>query len=282
MSFHQHTTAICESNTIGDQTSVDAYSVISKTARLGKHCKIGCFSHIKDKCDIGNQTSIGSNCVIAEKVQIEEDCKLGDNVSILAGIQIGQGAVIRSGSVVTRHVPPHAIISGNPAEIEYYASENVESLDQSIVTSNKKIDAPLSLDVGRSALWPLPNFDDMRGTLTVSEYEKDLPFKPERSFLVYNVPNNKIRGEHAHKQCDQFLIAVHGTLSILLDDGKARREVQLQSPDQGVYMPAGIWGTQYKFSSDAVLLVFASRPYENDDYLRTYADFLNYINQNDA
>ncbi|OYZ76252.1 MAG: hypothetical protein B7X88_21775 [Polaromonas sp. 17-63-33] len=116
--------------------------------------------------------------------------------------------------------------------------------------------------------------DDIRGSLTVGEVPTEVPFPPSRYFAVFGVPSIGLRGEHAHKQCQQFLICLHGSCRVLLDDGDRRCEVFLDRPDIGVFMPEMIWGTQYQYSSDAVLLVFASRPYEADDYLRTYDDFL--------
>ena len=134
--------------------------------------------------------------------------------------------------------------------------------------------ARVPLDVGDSALYLMRRFTDARGALTVGEVPTEVPFSPARYFAVYDVPSVELRGEHAHKQCQQFLICLHGSCRVLLDDGLQRCEVTLNRPDMGVFMPEMIWGTQYCYSHNAVLLVFASRPYEADDYLRTYDEFL--------
>jgi hypothetical protein len=115
---------------------------------------------------------------------------------------------------------------------------------------------------------------DVRGALTVGEVPTEVPFSPARYFTVFDVPSIELRGEHAHKKCQQFLLCLHGSCRVLLDDGKTRCEVTLDRPDMGVFMPEMLWGTQYRYSHDAVLLVFASRTYEADDYLRTYDEFL--------
>jgi hypothetical protein len=115
---------------------------------------------------------------------------------------------------------------------------------------------------------------DARGALTVGEVPSELPFAPARYFAVFDVPTVELRGEHAHKRCQQFLICLHGSCRVLLDNGEDRCEVTLDRPDMGVFMPEMIWGTQYRYSPDAVLLVFASHPYDAEDYLRTYDDFL--------
>jgi hypothetical protein len=114
---------------------------------------------------------------------------------------------------------------------------------------------------------------DARGALTVGEVASELPFQPERYFIVFDVPSLELRGEHAHKECHQFLICVHGSCRVLIDDGVNRCEVTLDRPDLGVHMPPMIWGTQYRYSRDATLFVFASQAYRADDYIRDYASF---------
>ncbi|MCA2185153.1 FdtA/QdtA family cupin domain-containing protein [Nonomuraea cavernae] len=127
--------------------------------------------------------------------------------------------------------------------------------------------------MGKATLHELRVAKDLRGELSVGEFERELPFRPARYFLVYNVPSREVRGEHAHRRCDQFLICVRGSCGVLLDDGRNRREISLDRPSRGVYMPAMIWGTQYRYSPDALLLVFASHPYDPDDYIRSYDEF---------
>ena len=131
----------------------------------------------------------------------------------------------------------------------------------------------ISLGVGDCALYLMRRIVDERGGLTVGEMPAEVPFSPARYFAVFDVPSQELRGEHAHKRCQQFLICLHGSCRVLLDDGEQRCEVTLDRPDVGVFMPEMIWGTQYRYSPDAVLLVFASRTYEAKDYLRTYEEF---------
>ena len=114
----------------------------------------------------------------------------------------------------------------------------------------------------------------------MGEVPAELPFVPARYFTVFDVPSVELRGEHAHKRCEQFLMCLHGSCRILLDDGVQRCEVTLDRPDIGVYMPPLIWGTQYRYSADAVLLVFASHAYEASDYLRTYDEFISQCGKN--
>jgi len=130
------------------------------------------------------------------------------------------------------------------------------------------------LRVKGAALHVLPEIRDLRGTLTVGNFAREVPFTPKRYFMVYDVPSKHVRGEHAHRNCAQFLICVRGSVRVLVDDGTSREEVILDTPMCGLYVPATIWAAQYRHSSDAMLLVFASELYDSADYIRDYEVFL--------
>jgi dTDP-4-dehydrorhamnose 3,5-epimerase-like enzyme len=191
--------------------------------------------------------------------------------------------MVGAGSVVTRSVPPNAIVTGNPAGIIGYthSGQASEETAPDRVTEGLRSQR-LELGVGEAALFQLKRVGDMRGELTVAEFERELPFVPQRYFLVFNVPTRETRGEHAHRACQQVLTCVHGSCVVLLDDGHRRREVELNRPDVALYLPAMVWGTQYRYSPDAVLLVFASAPYDPADYIRSYDEFLHAIKTLDA
>jgi UDP-2-acetamido-3-amino-2,3-dideoxy-glucuronate N-acetyltransferase len=124
-------------------------------------------------------------------------------------------------------------------------------------------------------LYRFPSVKDPRGDLTVGEFENEFPFRPKRYFIVSGVPSGEIRGEHAHKQCHQFLICAYGQCSVTVDDGTTRLEVVLNQPSMGIHVPPMIWGRQWQYSADAALLVFASELYDPNDYIREYDAFLN-------
>ena len=96
----------------------------------------------------------------------------------------------------------------------------------------------------------------------------DLPFIPQRFFTVFDVPSTYVRGSHAHIACEQLLICLKGSVRAVVDDGHVRQEFLLDRPDVGLYIGPQIWGTQYAYTSDAVLLVLASLPYDAADYIR--------------
>jgi len=125
-----------------------------------------------------------------------------------------------------------------------------------------------------ASVYEIPYFVDDRGALNVLEIARELPFGCQRVFYTYAVKEGCVRGEHAHKVCEQFLIALRGRLCVSVDDGTHRDEIVLETPSQGLHLPAGCWGEQYSHSPDCILLVLASRPYENEDYIRTYDEFI--------
>lgn len=234
-------------------------------------------------CRVGNNVEIDRRAVFAgPDIVLEDHVRLDAACVIGPGVTIRRGAWVRPGAVVLMDIPPNAIVEGNPAQVVGYRknrSQNdtaASSLQQMSHDDVSHLDRPTQVDlgVGNSRLFLMRRIVDPRGALTVGEVPAEVPFKPNRYFIVFDVPSKELRGEHAHKKCQQFLICVHGSCRVLLDNGTERCEVTLDRPDMGVYMPAMIWGTQYKYSRDAVLLVFASHSYYADDYLRTYDDFL--------
>ena len=95
--------------------------------------------------------------------------------------------------------------------------------------------------------------------------------------MVFDVPGRDVRGEHAHRSCKQFLVAAQGSVSVVVDDGKTREEITLSSPDRGIYVPPMVWAAQYRYSPEAVLLVFASDYYHAGAYIRDYDTFLSLV-----
>lgn len=124
-----------------------------------------------------------------------------------------------------------------------------------------------------------PEFEDYRGKLTVGEFPHDVPFEVKRFFLTYAIPSEEVRGEHAHRSCQQFIFCVAGKLTFTVDDGKNKEDFLLSDPTVGLYVPPMTWGVQSNYSNDAVQLVLASQWYNSEDYIRYYDNFLNLVQQ---
>lgn len=120
---------------------------------------------------------------------------------------------------------------------------------------------------------------DPRGNLTVAEGCKDVPFDVKRVYWVYDVPAGENRGGHAHKQCQEFIIALSGSFHVTIDNGREQVTVLLNHPYQGLFVDTSTWRTLDDFSSGAVCLVLASESFDEADYIREYDAFLEYIKQ---
>ncbi|MBQ1796230.1 MAG: WxcM-like domain-containing protein [Prevotella sp.] len=115
--------------------------------------------------------------------------------------------------------------------------------------------------------------DPTRGALTVTEQGRDVPFDIRRAYWIYDVPSGESRGGHAHKELRQLLVAISGSFKVVLDNGKERREIMLNHPWQGLLIVPGVWRTLEDFSSGAVCLCLASEHYDEEEYIRDYAEF---------
>lgn len=122
------------------------------------------------------------------------------------------------------------------------------------------------------ALQDIPKIADNRGNLAVIE-GNTLPFACKRVYFLYDVPSDAHRGGHAHKEQQEFLIAVSGSFEVTLDDGKNKKSVTLNKPNKGLLIPTGIWRELGNFSSGAICLVFSSGTFQEADYIREYSEF---------
>ena len=123
----------------------------------------------------------------------------------------------------------------------------------------------------------LPRILDPRGNLTVAQAQEQVPFDIRRVYWVYDVPAGESRGGHAHKRCRELIVAVSGSFHVTLDNGTERKTFLLNHPYQGLLVEPDTWRTLDDFSSGAVGLVLASEPFDEEDYIRNYADFFTYI-----
>lgn len=304
MSVFVHPSGICESEHVGDGTRIWAFAHVLPGARLGSDCNINDHVFIENDVVVGDRVTVKSGVQLWDGVRLGDDvfvgpnatftndpfprskqypesfaqtvvgpgASIGANAVILPGVRVGRRAMIGAGAVVVRDVPAHAIVVGNPARIVGYAdSAPTPQADEvpTVVVGSAAEDLP-----GGAQLIEVQTATDLRGSLAAVELGSGLPFVPARFFSVFGVPSKEVRGEHAHRVCAQVLVCLHGSVHCIVDDGTTRREVRLDSPDVALHMPPMLWGTQYKYSADAVLAVFASHAYDPDDYIREYEQFL--------
>ena len=114
----------------------------------------------------------------------------------------------------------------------------------------------------------------VKGNISVVENYFTIPFDIKRVYYLYDIPGGESRGGHAHKELYQLIIAVSGSFNVILDDGKERRTFSLNRPYHALYVVPGIWRELDDFSSGSVCLVLASELYDENDYIRTYNDFI--------
>lgn len=306
MKYFVHPQGICETKKVGSKTTIWAFSHVLKGARIGKNCNINDHVFIENDVRIGDNVTVKCGVQLWDGIRLEDNVFVGPNATftndafprskvypvkflqtvvkkwasigggavILPGITIGENAMVGAGAVVTKSVPANAIVVSNPARIIGYVDYNQKrKIRQRVIPPTTEKLQILPSKVKGVEIFRLPLTKDLRGDLLAIEFTKLVPFTPKRSFLVFNVTSQKIRGEHAHKTCQQFLMCLKGFCRVVVDNGKKREEILLDNPSFGIYVPPMIWATQYQFSPDAQLLVFASHHYDPKDYIRNYDEY---------
>jgi len=303
--YFVHQKGICESAQVGPRTRIWAFAHVLPGARIGADCNICDGVFVENDVVLGDRVTVkagvqlwdgvrladdvfvGPNATFANdkfprsrayldaslETVVEKGASLGANCTVLPGVRVGRHAMVGAGSVVTSNVPPFAIVMGNPARITGY----VDSVGRALPPP-RPVDVPpqgeSAVIVPGVTLHRLRNADDMRGMLSVAEVGPDIPFEVKRFLAVYDVPSKEVRGERAHRTCQQFLICVRGSVALVVDDGRQRAEVTLDQPAVGVHVRSMIWTVLYRHTADAMVLTFASQHYDPADYIRDYDEFL--------
>ena len=305
MTYFVHPQGICETDQVGERTRIWAFAHILKGAVVGADCNVCDHVFIENDVTVGDRVTVKSGVQLWNGLRVEDDVFIGPNATfsndmyprsrsylaeplrtfirkgasigagavILPGLTIGQYAMVGAGSVVTSDVQPYAIVTGNPARVTGY----LDALKQQTQAAAPAIDeaaAPAESRVAGVRMHPQKRVDDARGNLTVGEFGAEVPFVPARYYTIGDVPSMRVRGEYALRTTDQFIVCLRGQYAVVVSDGTQRQEWHFSDSAAGLLIPRLTWTTFYKFSPDALALVFASRPYDADDYVRDYTAFL--------
>jgi hypothetical protein len=122
----------------------------------------------------------------------------------------------------------------------------------------------------------LNKINNRAGNLSYVENLKNISFDIKRVYYIYDVPGGSDRGGHAHKNLEQFVIAVSGAFDVLLDDGTNKKNVRLDRPYMALHIQKGIWRETRNFTSGSVCMVIASEEYIEQDYIYSYDEFLKF------
>lgn len=120
----------------------------------------------------------------------------------------------------------------------------------------------------------LPKIDDPRGNLTFIEQEKHIPFLIKRVYWIYDVPGGQVRGGHAFREQQEFIVALSGSFDVVVNDGRRERRFHLNRSYYGLYISNGLWRHLDNFSTNSVALVLSSTVYSADDYIRDFDEYL--------
>jgi acetyltransferase-like isoleucine patch superfamily enzyme/dTDP-4-dehydrorhamnose 3,5-epimerase-like enzyme len=304
--YFVHPQGICESAAVGRGTRIWAFAHVLPGATLGADCNICDQVFIENDVVLGDRVTVKSGVQLWDGLRVGDDvfigpnatfsndkyprskhyqetvlqthlgagCSIGAGAVVLPGLRVGARAMVGAGSVVTHDVPARAIVSGNPARIVGYVDTTKHAAAAPAAPGAVSEAAVTRCAVAGVTIHRLPLVEDLRGRLSAGEFPSQVPFVPKRYFLVFDVPGKDVRGEHAHRACHQFLVVPRGSVTVVVNDGATSEEIVLDEPNRGLYVPPMIWASQYRYSGDAVLLVFASDYYDPADYIRDYDEFL--------
>jgi UDP-2-acetamido-3-amino-2,3-dideoxy-glucuronate N-acetyltransferase len=303
--FFAHPQSLVETETVGSGTRIWAFAHVLPGARIGSDCNICDHTLIENDVIVGDRVTVKSGVQLWDGTRLEDDvfvgpnaaftndpaprsqrhlerhlqtvvrrgASIGANATLLPGVTVGQFAMVGAGAVVTHDVPAYAVVVGNPARIIRYTDEGGGRAPDEVAPASRGDGTPV-IAIEGVQLHRAPIVTDLRGNLSARELGAGLPFSPARYFVVFDVPSKEVRGAHAHRECHQLLVCLRGSLACVVDDGRRRQEVALESPELALHVPPMVWAVQYKYSGDALLLVLASHAYDPDDYIRSYDEFL--------
>lgn len=293
MEYFVHEKGICESTSVGKDTKIWAFAHVLPKAIIGSNCNICDNVFIENDVVIGNNVTIkcgvqvwdgikiednvfiGPNATFTNdpmprskqypdsfsKTHIAEGASIGANATVLPGIRIGRSAMVGAGAIVTSDVPDFAIITGNPARVVNFVDANIIETN-----NNSSIKGVSRIDFIHKA--------DSRGSLVFGEIENHLPFAPKRFFYLCDIPNNKHRADHAHRECTQVFLSIRGKNKIFLRD-LHHKEIHILNEGEGLIVPPKVWVNYYDTNPNDILMVFNSHKFDEKDYIRCADEFYN-------
>ena len=137
------------------------------------------------------------------------------------------------------------------------------------------------MELNGAKIITLPKSLDKRGNLSVIEEIKNIPFKIKRTYWIYDVPGGEVRGGHAYKRNQEFIVALSGSFDVILDNGKERKTFPLNRSYYGLYVPKGVWRQMQNFSTNSLALIVASIKFDVSDYIYDYVLFKELANEKD-
>ena len=130
---------------------------------------------------------------------------------------------------------------------------------------------------GKIRIINLPKIEDDRGNLSFIEEENHIPFKINRVYWIYDVPGGEFRGSHAFKESEEFIVAMSGSFDVILHDGKEEKKFSMNRSYYGLYVSKLHFRRLENFSTNALALILSSTPYSENDYIREFENFLDFI-----
>ena len=283
-----HPTALVDAGAqVGPGTRVWAFTHVLAGAVVGADCNICDHVFIEGGVRVGDRVTVKSGVQLWNGITLEDDvfvgpnatftndlfprsrmhpeefartlvrkgASIGANATVLAGRTVGVNAMVGAGAVVTQDVPPNAIVTGNPARITGYVSTRRKGPIRPEAEAARPVPPAATparaVREGRRAAADAARRTTCAAASRSAQHETHLPFPPRRYFVIFEVPGKEIRGEHAHRKLQQFLVCLRGSVRVMVDDGKERDEVVLDRPDLGLYVPPLVWAAQFHYSADA-------------------------------
>lgn len=119
----------------------------------------------------------------------------------------------------------------------------------------------------------LPKILDKRGNLSFFEHPNQLPFQIARTYWIYDVPGGEVRGSHAFKEQQEFIVALSGSFDVILHNGMTEQKFSLNRSYNGLYIPKMYWRSIENFSTNSLALIVSDKVYDEDDYIRDFQEF---------